>query len=132
MTKIDLVNRSVVDTLKLSQYFARPDALAAIVKPGKKPKQIPDPGQPGAEICTTPGMPQDVRAFPDGKVFFIADMMVDGVHVVDGESFKQVGFTDQCGCSRAVPEPRRKEPVCSQSWQQQRSKAHHAAKAVCL
>jgi len=76
----------------LSQYFARPDALAAIAKPGKKPKQIPDPGQPGAEICTTPGMPQDVRASPDGKVFFIADMMADGVHVVDGESFKQVGF----------------------------------------
>ena len=92
VTKIDLVNRSVVDTLKLSQYFARPDALAAIAKPGKKPKQIPDPGQPGAEICTTPGMPQDVRASPDGKVFFIADMMADGVHVVDGESFKQVGF----------------------------------------
>lgn len=92
VTKIDLVNRVVLDTLKLSQYFARPDALAAIAKPGKKPTKIPDPGQPGAEICTTPGMPQDVRASPDGKVFFIADMMADGVHVVDGESFKQIGF----------------------------------------
>ena len=29
---------------------------------------------------------------PDGKVFFVADMMDDGVHVVDGESFKQIGF----------------------------------------
>jgi DNA-binding beta-propeller fold protein YncE len=37
-------------------------------------------------------MPQDVRASPDGKLFFVADMMADGVHVVDGESFKQVGF----------------------------------------
>ena len=92
LTKIDLVNRKVVDTIKLSPYFNRPDALAAIAAPGKKPAKIPDPGQPGADICTTPGMPQDVRASPDGKTFFIADMMADGVHVVDGDSFKQIGF----------------------------------------
>ena len=92
LTKIDLVNRKVVDTIKLSPYFNRPDALAAIAAPGKKPLKIPDPGQPGADICTTPGMPQDVRASPDGKTFFIADMMADGVHVVDLESFKQIGF----------------------------------------
>ena len=92
LTKIDLVNRKVIDTIKLSPYFNRPDALAAIAAPGKKPTKIPDPGQPGADICTTPGMPQDVRASPDGKTFFIADMMADGVHVVDGESFKQIGF----------------------------------------
>ena len=92
ITKIDLVNRRVVDTITLSQYFNRPDALAAIAKPGKKPTKIPDPGQPGAVICTTPGMPQDVRASPDGKIFYVADMMADGVHVVDGESFKQIGF----------------------------------------
>jgi YVTN family beta-propeller protein len=92
VTKIDLVNRTVVGTLALSQYFARPDALALIAQPGKKPARIPDPGQPGNEICTTPGMPQDVRVSPDGKTFFIADMMADGVHVVDGESFRQTGF----------------------------------------
>lgn len=92
LTKIDLVNRKVVDTIKLSPYFNRPDALAAIAAPGKKPTKIPDPGQPGADICTTPGMPQDVRASPDGKTFFIADMMADGVHVVDLDSFKQIGF----------------------------------------
>ena len=92
LTKIDLVNRKVIDTIKLSPYFNRPDALAAIAAPGKKPTKIPDPGQPGADICTTPGMPQDVRASPDGKTFFIADMMADGVHVVDGETFRQIGF----------------------------------------
>ncbi len=91
-TKVDLVSRRVVDTIKLSQYFNRPDALAAIAKPGKKPVKIPDPSQPGADICTTPGMPQDVRASPDGRIFYVADMMADGVHVVDGESFKQIGF----------------------------------------
>ena len=94
VTKIDLVNRSVVGTIKLSQYFARPDALAIIAKPGKKPAKVPDPSQLGAEICTTPGMPQDVRSSPDGKIFYVADMMADGVHVVDAYSFTQIGFIE--------------------------------------
>ncbi len=92
LTKVDLVQRKVLGTIKLSQYFNRPDALALISQPGKKPKYIPDPSQLGAEICTTPGMPQDVRASPDGKLFYVADMMADGVHLVDFETFKQVGF----------------------------------------
>ncbi|KNZ33649.1 MAG: YVTN beta-propeller repeat-containing protein [Methylibium sp. NZG] len=92
LTKVDLVQRKVLATIKLSQYFNRPDALAIIAKPGKKPKYVPDPAQLGAEICTTPGMPQDVRASPDGKTFYVADMMADGIHVVDFETFKQVGF----------------------------------------
>jgi DNA-binding beta-propeller fold protein YncE len=40
------------------------------------------------------GMPQDIRASPDGKTFFVADMMADGVHVVDGDSFRQIGFIE--------------------------------------
>jgi YVTN family beta-propeller protein len=32
-------------------------------------------------------MPQDVRLSPDGSVFFVADMMSDGVWVVDGDGF---------------------------------------------
>jgi YVTN family beta-propeller protein len=92
LTKIDLQARSVVGTIKLSQYFARPEVLDLLAKPGKKPRIIPDVSQLGGTICTTPGMPQDVRASPDGKLFFVADMMADGVHVVDGESFRQVGF----------------------------------------
>ena len=92
VTKIDMVNRKVLGTLKLSRYFDRPDALLLIAAPGKKPRYVPDPSQPGADICTTPGMPQDVRISPDGKLFFVADMMADGVHVVDGNTFKQIGF----------------------------------------
>ena len=91
-SKIDLVNRRVVGTIKLTPYFARPDVLDLLAKPGKKPRKIPDPAQLGAEICTTPGMPQDVRSSPDGAVLFVADMMVDGLHVVDSVSFKQIGF----------------------------------------
>jgi YVTN family beta-propeller protein len=38
------------------------------------------------------GMPQDVRAGPDGRTFFVADMRADGVFVIDGDAFKEVGF----------------------------------------
>jgi len=38
------------------------------------------------------GMPQDIRVAPDGKLFYVADMMADGVHVVDGETFTKVEF----------------------------------------
>ena len=37
-------------------------------------------------------MPQDVRAAPDGRVFYVADMTADGVHLVDPASFKRIGF----------------------------------------
>ncbi|HEX6706600.1 MAG TPA: YncE family protein [Albitalea sp.] len=41
---------------------------------------------------STGKMPQDVRVSPDGSTFYVADMMVDGVFVVDGASFKETGF----------------------------------------
>ena len=37
------------------------------------------------------GMPQDIRVSPDGKVFYVADMMADGVFVVDGDNFTKLG-----------------------------------------
>ncbi|OXJ26019.1 hypothetical protein CFB82_36210 [Burkholderia sp. HI2714] len=38
------------------------------------------------------GMPQDIRVSPDGKVFYVADMMADGVYVIDGDAFTKIGF----------------------------------------
>jgi len=38
------------------------------------------------------GMPQDVRAGPDGRTFFVADMHADGVFVIDGDAFKEIGL----------------------------------------
>ena len=37
------------------------------------------------------GMPQDVRISPDGRIFYVADMKADGVFVVDGDKFTEVG-----------------------------------------
>ncbi len=58
LVKVDLVDRKVVDYLKLSRG----------------------------------GMPQDIRISPDGRRFYVADMHADGIFVIDGESFKEVGF----------------------------------------
>jgi YVTN family beta-propeller protein len=38
------------------------------------------------------GMPQDIRVSPDGRTFFVADMMAAGVHLVDGARFAVTGF----------------------------------------
>ena len=38
------------------------------------------------------GMPQDVRSSPDGRRFYVADMMADGVFIIYFETFKEVGF----------------------------------------
>lgn len=37
-------------------------------------------------------MPQDIRVSPDGKLFYVADMMADGVFLVDGDNFKEIDF----------------------------------------
>jgi YVTN family beta-propeller protein len=36
--------------------------------------------------------PQDVRAGPDGKTFYVADIRTNGVYIVDGDSFTETGF----------------------------------------
>jgi YVTN family beta-propeller protein len=38
------------------------------------------------------GQPQDVKTSPDGKVFYVADMMAHGVYLLDGERFTIIGF----------------------------------------
>jgi len=37
-------------------------------------------------------MPQDIRSSPDGKIFYVADMMAGGVFLIDGETFKELDF----------------------------------------
>ncbi len=82
VAKIDLVNRKVL-------------GYTQVIQPGRPTTVVKGPDGKDEVICTTwKGMPQDIRASPDGKLFFVADMMADGVHVVDGDTFKQVGFIE--------------------------------------
>lgn len=82
LAKIDLAERKVLGYLKLNMPSTR-------LKEGNG-----TPGIPGAdEVCSSKkGMPQDVRMSPDGKRYYIADMEADGVHVVDGDAMRQIGF----------------------------------------
>lgn len=85
LVKIDLVARQVLAYLPLTMPEMRYK-----VEP-LKPGQVWAPGP--QELCTVKrGMPQDIRISPDGRRFYIADMHADGVHVVDGERFVQLGF----------------------------------------
>ncbi len=43
-------------------------------------------------VFSKPGMPQDVRLSPDGKTFFVTDMINDGAFLVDADTFKETGF----------------------------------------
>jgi len=82
VAKIDLVTRKVL-------------GYTQMIQPGRQTKVVKGPDGRDEIICTTwKGMPQDIRASPDGKLYFVADMMADGVHVVDGETFRQVGFIE--------------------------------------
>jgi YVTN family beta-propeller protein len=80
IAKVDLVERKVLGYIQL-------------IKPGLPTQTVKGIDGRDETICTSwKGMPQDIRIAPDGKVFFVADMMADGVYVVDGDAFRQIGF----------------------------------------
>jgi YVTN family beta-propeller protein len=89
VAKIDLEARKVQGYLKLQMPARREKEVPGA--PRTPAGKVWEPGE--SEICTVAkGMPQDIRISPDGRRFYVADMMADGVHVIDGDSFKQLGF----------------------------------------
>lgn len=89
LVKIDLAGRRVLGYLQLQMPATRFKEV-----PGGPRAQAGQAWEPGeTEICTVKkGMPQDIRSSPDGKRFYVADMHADGVHIVEGDAFRQVGF----------------------------------------
>ncbi len=80
VAKVDMVERKVL-------------GYTQVIQPGRAITVVKGPDGRDEAICTTwKGMPQDIRASPDGKTFYVADMMADGVHVVDFATFRQTGF----------------------------------------
>ena len=89
VVKIDLVGRKVLAYLQLKMPATRFKEVAGAAR--TPPGKVWEPG--ATEVCTVvKGMPQDIRSSPDGKRFYIADMHADGVHIIDAESFTQLGF----------------------------------------
>ncbi|MDF7673191.1 YncE family protein [Acetobacteraceae bacterium ESL0709] len=70
--------RYAIFTCEFGQYIAKVDTvnrkLIAMLKLSKG------------------GMPQDVLTARDGHKFYVADMMADGVFIIDGDHFREIGF----------------------------------------
>ncbi|HVJ73431.1 MAG TPA: YncE family protein [Casimicrobiaceae bacterium] len=80
ITKIDLTERKVLGYLQL-------------ILPGKPTRVVTGPDGKDETICTVwKGMPQDIRVSPDGSTWYVADMMSNGIYVVDGATFTQIDF----------------------------------------
>ncbi len=76
LLKVDVAKREVVGTLML-----------------KAASDHGPPRHPRHSIEFNPnGMPQDVKTSPDGSVFYIADMVANGVYLVDPDAFRVIGF----------------------------------------
>jgi YVTN family beta-propeller protein len=73
LAKVDLRARRVLGTLDLT-------ATHVPGQPSPAARAMPE-GE------TTSSMPQDIRVGPDGRHFFVADMLAGGVFVVDGDRF---------------------------------------------
>ena len=86
IAKIDLVKREVVGYLNLSKDGGQKETNAGFI-----PASFTD-AETGFPVCAAGGMPQDIRISPDGRVFYVADMLADGVYLVDGDSFVEIGF----------------------------------------
>jgi YVTN family beta-propeller protein len=90
IVKVDVVKRTVVGTLSL----AGPENGGAKLLPtaergtrGMSPRRAYD-----MRHSPSGSMPQDVKTSPDGKVFYVADMLENGVHLIDGDRFVSIGF----------------------------------------
>jgi len=89
LARVDLQQRKVLGYLKLQMPATRFKERTGAAR--AKPGQVWEPGP--TEVCTAKkGMPQDIRLSPDGRKYYVADMHADGVHVIDAETFTQVGF----------------------------------------
>jgi YVTN family beta-propeller protein len=76
LLKVDVTKRQVVGTLALKAAGER------------RPSQHPE-----HSIEFNPdGMRQDVKTSPDGSVFYIADMVANGVYLVEPDAFQVIGF----------------------------------------
>jgi DNA-binding beta-propeller fold protein YncE len=85
LIKLDVVTRAVVGTLALA---------------GRAGEDAETRGARGVSLrraydlrhAPSGSMPQDVKTSPDGKVFYIADMLANGVHLIDSDRFASIGF----------------------------------------
>ncbi len=87
IAKIDVARRKVVGYLQLPTPPGRHEFMATM---------------PDHSMATS--MPQDVRLSPDGTKFYVADMLLSGVHVIDGDHLREIAFIPTgVGAHRVTP-----------------------------
>ncbi len=87
--KVDVEKRAVVGTLSLARAE---DAAAHHENAAGESRGIAAHRAYDRRHSPSGSMPQDVKTSPDGKVFYVADMLQDGVHLIDGDRFVSIGF----------------------------------------
>jgi YVTN family beta-propeller protein len=98
LIKVDLVERKLVGHLNLTRTNLITQAALTLPDDDQATDvsladaTLTDAAFCGRGVNAFGSMPQDIRVSPDGKLFYVADMMADGVYLVDGEEFKQVGY----------------------------------------
>jgi YVTN family beta-propeller protein len=82
MIKVDVPEQKVLGVLDLpSDHVRHPEH-----------HRVPTMAELRDRIMTGGPMPQDVKVSPDGAVFYVADMASDGVHMIDGDRLRYLGF----------------------------------------
>lgn len=91
LAKVDFAKQQVVAYLSLNMVTAKINPNKNLVadltiKPDGQVAMPTDPPQ------NKVSMPQDIRSSADGTLFFVADMMQDGVILIDPVRFTKIGF----------------------------------------
>jgi DNA-binding beta-propeller fold protein YncE len=97
VAKVDLVGRKVKGVLRLTKpmVMSSSDQGSSDNRgpvQDRRGRLLPHHMSGMSHMMMSRGMPQDVRIAPDGMTFYVADMLADGVYVVDGASFTQIDF----------------------------------------
>jgi DNA-binding beta-propeller fold protein YncE len=89
LIRLDIAKRAVVGTLSLA---AHEDGGAAATAPEHGTRGLSMRRAYDMRHAPSGSMPQDVKTSPDGKVVYVADMLQNGVHLVDTDRFVAIGF----------------------------------------
>ncbi len=94
LVKVDVAKRAVIGTLRLPTYN-EPGKMSesAMAHSMEQPSERVAARRRYDERQSPAGsMPQDVKLSPDGKIFYVADMLANGVHLIDADRFVPIGF----------------------------------------
>jgi YVTN family beta-propeller protein len=97
LMKIDLMNYKVVNYLSLSaakstQTPPTKNVTISALNITKDGQVLIDGSTQKNKLDPMKSMPQDIRSSADGRLFFVADMMRDGLVVIDPINLTKVGF----------------------------------------